>query len=124
MRHPAGNGARRPGSARRAQWLSATALLGLTTSYGAGPTPVSGERETLTSQREHILDLLARELHVDERMLERVRAIFEHSAILGQGNPSISVHAISVEEGEVQRRVRPLRPGDMRCGLTVHGTPP
>lgn len=113
---PTGEGAGAARSASRTRWLSVAALLGLATSYGATPTPAGDAQETASSQREHILDLLARELHADARSLQRVRAIFEHSAILGQGNPSISVHPISLEQCEARRRERPLRPGDAQCG--------
>ncbi|HEU4579492.1 MAG TPA: SUMF1/EgtB/PvdO family nonheme iron enzyme [Polyangiaceae bacterium] len=100
----------------RTRWLSTAALLALATSSGTAPTLESHSPETLASQREHLLDLLAHELRADEHSLQRVRSIFEHSAILGQGNPSISVHPISLEQCEAQRRERPLWPGDAHCG--------
>jgi sulfatase modifying factor 1 len=103
-------------SASRAWSLAVAALLGLATSSGAAPTSAGDTPETLASQREHLLDLLAREMQSSSHVLKRVRAIFEHSAILGQGNPSISVHPLSLEQCQAERRERPLRPGDAQCG--------
>jgi sulfatase modifying factor 1 len=97
--------------------LVAAALLGLATSSGAAPTLASGAPEAaLVSQREYLLELLARETQASAESLQGVRAIFEHSAILGQGNPSISVHTLSLEQCEAQRREQPLRQGDTQCG--------
>jgi len=97
--------------------LAAIVLLGGAPGAESVPqSPAAAEPQTLAAQRALILDVLARELHADATALDRVRAVFAHSEILGQGNPRISVHPLSRAECEAQRLVRPLEPGDPVCG--------
>lgn len=96
-------------------WWSAASVLGLSSSAPVAPSR-GAEPDALSSQRTQLLAVLAREHHADAHALERVRAILEHSKILGQGNERISVHPLSVEQCEAARRQQPLRSGDAQCG--------
>ena len=59
--------------------------------------PVLESAPLLVAQRETLFQTMATDLELTETQLTQVRSIFERSAILGQGNPAISVHPLSRE---------------------------
>jgi sulfatase modifying factor 1 len=73
------------------------------------------DNRSLEQQREEILQILSRDLQVDQPALERVRAIFVHSTVLGQGNPRISEHPMSRAQCQEQLSLVPLHPADAIC---------
>lgn len=120
----------------RARFLAVTSLcagLGIATSaHSQFTVPVHAESafgivvpsaseaavasQTLAEQREQLFARLESELGLGREQLQRVRQVFEGSAILGQGNPLISVHPIGRAECRTALAERPLRPGDAACG--------
>jgi sulfatase modifying factor 1 len=76
----------------------------------------AAEAETLQSQRERLFLRMQAELALSPEQLERVRRVFASSAVLGQGNPRVSLHPIGRAECEAARAAQPLRAGDAVCG--------
>jgi sulfatase modifying factor 1 len=80
------------------------------------PSPALERNPPLEEQREQLLEVLSRELLVPPPAIERVREIFAHSRVLGQGNPLLSEHLISRAQCQAQRQTEPLQPEDAICG--------
>jgi hypothetical protein len=67
------------------------------------------------AQRAELLRAMSVELGLTEEQVEAVRPIFEHSSVLGQGNPALSVHPMTPEECRAVRSTAPIVKGDPRC---------
>ena len=76
------------------------------------------DREQLAAQRDALFETMRTELGLSDRQLADVREIFGGSAVLGQGNPVISVHPMTREECRGIRAASPFAPADSaRCGF-------
>jgi sulfatase-modifying factor enzyme 1 len=80
------------------------------------PSEAAAQSESLQSQRENLFAEMETRLGLSMEQLARVRQVFEHSSILGQGNPSVSAHPVGRAECRAAISERPLRPGDAVCG--------
>jgi len=79
--------------------------------------PLEADPETLEQQRAELVEALREQQDLAPTQLEAVARILDHSPVLGQGNPAISVHPISREACREAVRRTPLRPGDPTCGM-------
>ena len=68
--------------------------------------------ESLQAQRAALLDALQRTHRLDATQMAGVRAIFEGSSVLGQGNPEVSRHPITSGQCREQARSTGLRYDD------------
>ena len=76
------------------------------------------DREQLAAQRDALFETMRTELALSARQLADVREIFAGSAVLGQGNPVISVHPMTREECREIRAASPVVPADSaRCSF-------
>jgi formylglycine-generating enzyme required for sulfatase activity len=82
----------------------------------SGEPPSRAEPETVEQQRATLLETLRREHDLAPPQLAAVARIVAHSALIGQGNPRISVHPIGRDECLKTSQRTPLRPGDPACG--------
>jgi len=64
---------------------------------------------TLAQQNERLLRELQQEHDLDNDQMQRIRAIFERSGVIGQGNPAISRHPQTPEQCRAARRQSPAR---------------
>ena len=79
--------------------------------------PDEPEPKTLAEQRERLFARLVSDGGVTPEELAKVRAIFEASPYLGQGNPDVSVHPMTRAECRKIRAEAQLVPGDVAlCG--------
>jgi formylglycine-generating enzyme required for sulfatase activity len=89
-------------------------------SSAAEPSPAvddDAEPTTLEAQRARLLPILARELALTAPQLDAVRAIFEASPVLGQGNPRLAKHPMSRAEcRKVRASAKVARADVARCG--------
>jgi formylglycine-generating enzyme required for sulfatase activity len=75
------------------------------------------EPTTLEAQRARLYPILARELALSPAQLDAVRAIFEASPVLGQGNPRIAKHPMTRAACRAARaRAKAARADVARCG--------
>jgi hypothetical protein len=75
------------------------------------------EPTTLAAQRERLFARMQQELDVPQDRMERVRAVFASSPILGQGNPDISRHPMKRSECRRIREEADLHPARITaCG--------
>lgn len=91
----------------------------LATPAGATPAPPSPRAE----QNARLLQQLKQEHGLDAAAVERLRALFEASAVLGQGNPAVSQHPQTPAQCRAGRAARTSPPGSReaaefarRCG--------
>ena len=82
----------------------------------AGDAADDAEPTTLAAQRERLYTVLARAGGVSPEALAKVKAIFEASPYLGQGNPDVTVHAMTRAECRKRRAEATIVPGDPACG--------
>ncbi len=68
----------------------ALAVLGLTGGVAEG--------QSRAERNEVLFGQLAAQRGVSGSAVERIRAIFQRSSVLGQGNPAITRHALTAEE--------------------------
>ncbi len=64
---------------------------------------------TFAQQNERLLRELQQEHGLDNDQMQRIRAIFERSGVIGQGNPAISRHPQTPEQCRAARRQLPAR---------------
>lgn len=76
----------------------------------------SGVPNTLAEQRRQLFERLAAESGFDAPSLARVRAIFEGSLVLGQGNPVHTRHPMTRQQCQEIRSRSQLLHADPRCG--------
>ena len=96
---------------RRSMRLGATLFL-WTSNRGATPTHAA-----LEAQRAELLREMVDELQLSFEQMEGVRSIIERSTVLGQGNPTLSVHPMSREECRtIRQSATPERTDDPTCG--------
>jgi Sulfatase-modifying factor enzyme 1 len=111
---------------------SAEPALGSGAKVDAGPPPRErpsppGEEqpETLTQQRERLYRRLSRELELDTGELAKVRAIVDASAVISQGNPTVSKHPMTPSECyQIRERAgldSPAALGDLQQKETLCG---
>ena len=62
---------------------------------------------TFAQQNERLLRELQQEHGLDNDQMQRIRAIFERSGVIGQGNPAISRHPQTPEQCRAARRQSP-----------------
>jgi len=94
----------------RSMRLGAALLLWTTNKE---PLPI-GELE---GQRKELLREMVDELQLSREQTEDVRAIFERSIVLGQGNPALSVHPMTREEcRSIRHAAGPAREASPLCG--------
>ena len=62
---------------------------------------------TFAQQNERLLLELQREHGLDNEQMQRIRAIFERSGVIGQGNPAISRHPQTPEQCRAARKTLP-----------------
>ncbi len=70
----------------------------------------------LVAQREELLGRRAAELSLTDEQQGAVRAIFEGSPVLGQGNPAVSVHPMTADECRAIRAGARIADVEPRCG--------
>lgn len=76
-----------------------------------------GEGDALLAQREALFAEMKSQLRLSEPQLSAVRTIFAGSAVLGQGNPALSVHPMTPDQCRTARASASIAPGDpARCG--------
>ncbi|HVK68730.1 MAG TPA: SUMF1/EgtB/PvdO family nonheme iron enzyme [Polyangium sp.] len=83
------------------------------------PDDLDREPETLDAQRARLLERMRAGLGLSEMQIGAVRAVFDASPVLGQGNPAISRHPMSRSEC---RRVR-LEAGVTETNVPACGAP-
>jgi hypothetical protein len=102
-----------------------TPRIGAIIALGLGVVSVSSgasivdpsSRVELTEQREALLSTMRSALRLSDQQLADVRSIFAGSAVLGQGNPGISIHPTSPEQCRAVRAAATIVEGDLaRCG--------
>jgi hypothetical protein len=71
--------------------------------------PEEPEATNLPEQRRRLFLRMQHEHHLSDGAIGRVREIFEHSNILGQGNPSISQHLLTRKECRERRAAGLMR---------------
>ncbi|HEY8944283.1 MAG TPA: SUMF1/EgtB/PvdO family nonheme iron enzyme [Polyangiaceae bacterium] len=75
------------------------------------------EATTLEQQRTELFSRMKRKLLLAEEEVDKLRAIFGRSKMLGQGNPEVTTHPMSRAECRAARkRVADLPDDDARCG--------
>ena len=79
------------------------AVLACSTGTYAGPVV------TFAQQNERLLRELQQEHGLDNDQMQRIRAIFERSGVIGQGNPAISRHPQTPEQCRAARQQSPAR---------------
>ena len=87
--------------------------------WSSAPNPIEDQKApaTLAEQRERLFWRMARESGLSDASLARVRAIFDASAVLGQGNPALTYHPMSRRQCEEIRAVASeLFAESARCG--------
>lgn len=77
------------------------AVCGLLTAAAPGPT--------FQQQNEALLRALQQAHGLDDAAMQRIRAIFEHSGYIGQGNPAIARHPMTPEQCRALRERAPQR---------------
>ena len=66
---------------------------------------------TFGQQNERLLRELQQEHGLDKAQMQRIRAIFERSGVIGQGNPAISRHPQTSEQCRAARQKLPAQDG-------------
>jgi len=84
---------------------------------------VAADPRTLFQQRNDALLRGLQQVHgLDDAALQRVRAIFERSGFIGQGNPAISQHPLTPEQCRAVRQQQPPR-ADEQAFARICGGP-
>lgn len=74
-------------------------------------------RDTLLAQRGALFDAMQSELRLTGDQLSAIRKIFAASAVLGQGNPALSVHPMTPQQCREARQGASIAPANpARCG--------
>jgi formylglycine-generating enzyme required for sulfatase activity len=82
----------------------------------------SGQPMTFAQQNEQLLRELQRTHDLNDDQMQRVRAIFKRSGVIGQGNPAISVHPQTPEQCRATRQSSPV-PNDQVAFQRICGAP-
>jgi hypothetical protein len=101
---------------RRFVVLPLWAVLGLAPGDSHRAELDRGNSADLFAQRAQLLRAMGTELRLSDEQLSTVRALFEGSAVLGQGNPAISVHPMTPGGCRAARAEASLAKADARCG--------
>jgi formylglycine-generating enzyme required for sulfatase activity len=77
--------------------------------------------QTTLAERNEVLLRQLQEIHgLTAEQMQRIRALFAHSAIIGQGNPAITRHPVTPEQCQAQLRQQSIRYANARferiCG--------
>jgi formylglycine-generating enzyme required for sulfatase activity len=99
---------------RRLRTLAVVVACGLLAAADFGPG--------LRQQNEALLGSLQQAHALDDATMQRIRAIFERSGFIGQGNPAISKHPLTPEQCRVAR-ARGAPRGDEQAFARICGGP-
>jgi Sulfatase-modifying factor enzyme 1 len=107
----------RPSASVKRSLEPAPSASGLTPPVPLLPPLLDVNPEGLSEQREAMFTNMKNQLSLGDGAIAAVRAVFEKSRWISQGNPKITQHLMSRAEClEIRAKARDLRSGDPRCG--------